>query len=186
MRHIAIIATLFAFAYTLPAYASPKENGVGNTQVASLEIVSHEKTDLSAKKGTTKHCAGQVRSSFGATACVSPKYQVAFQGFINDLEAAGATIRFLGGIRGGRCGQANKHPCGMAMDYCQLARGVVDRRCNLPGKSTVASLAARHGLFEGGQWCNSDYGHVEAGGSAACGQSWAARSKRVRFARHFH
>ena len=117
--------------------------------------------------------SGVVRSKkTGATARVSPKYARAFQGFIDDLEAGGASLRFLGGYRAGKCWQGSKHPCGMALDYCQYARGVVDKRCNLPGRAVVAQIAARHGLFEGGQWCNNDYGHVEAGGSTACGKSW--------------
>lgn len=120
---------------------------------------------------------GVVRSAkTGATARgLSPKYAAQFQAFIDDLENNhGATIKFMGGYRAGRCGQANKHSCGMALDYCQYARGVVEKKCNLPGRVVVAQVAKAHGLFEGGQWCNHDYGHVEAGGSAACGQNFYA------------
>ncbi|MGB8555920.1 MAG: hypothetical protein WCD73_21600, partial [Pseudolabrys sp.] len=53
-----------------------------------------------------------------------------------------------------------------ALDVCQLRRGVVDRRCNLPGRVTLG-----HGLFEGGRWCNSDYGHAQVDVTAAgCGE----------------
>lgn len=115
----------------------------------------------------------------GAKAHVSPKYAAAFQAFINDLENNhGSTIKFMGGYRKGPCHQGSKHPCGMALDYCQYARGIVDQRCNLPGRVIVAQVAKAHGLFEGGQWCNSDYGHVEAGGSASCGHNiYAAVAK---------
>ena len=116
--------------------------------------------------------AGNLHSRAGATATVSPRYAGEFQAFINDLEAHGATIKFMGGYRAGVCGQANKHACGMALDVCQYARGVVDRRCNLPGRAEISRIARAHGLFSGGDWCSSDSGHVEAGGSVACGHRW--------------
>jgi hypothetical protein len=83
-------------------------------------------------------------------------------------------IKFMGGIRRGRCSRSSKHPCGMALDVCQLGRGSVDPRCSLPGRSEMSAIARRHDLFSGGDWCSSDYGHVEAGGSTACGHRWAA------------
>src|SRR5580698_5521963 len=113
--------------------------------------------------------AGNVSSRAGATATVGASYAGEFQALIRDLEAAGASIKFMGGIRAGRCATSSKHPCGMALDVCQLSRGVVDSRCHLPGAKALSEIARRHGLFSGGDWCNSDYGHVEAGGSTACG-----------------
>jgi hypothetical protein len=50
-----------------------------------------------------------------------------------------------------------------SLDVCQLRRGVVDRRYNLPGGVALAQISAAHGLFEGGRWCNSDYGHAQVG-----------------------
>jgi hypothetical protein len=118
--------------------------------------------------------AGMVVSRSGARASVSASYASQFQGLINDLEAYGARITFMGGYRAGVCSlPAHKHPCGMALDICQLARGVVDGRCNLPNHQELSRLAQAHGLFSGGDWCNDDYGHVEAGGSVACGHGWA-------------
>ena len=62
------------------------------------------------------------------------------------------------------------HPCGKALDVCQLRRGVVDPRCHLPARRALAQIASSHGLFEGGRWCNSDYGHVQLGVTAGdCG-----------------
>ena len=112
--------------------------------------------------------SGIVRSGkTGATARVSPRYRAVFQAYVDDLEAAGASVRFMGGYRGGPCAPPrHKHPCGMALDVCQLARGVVDGRCGLPSPATVSSIARRHGLTEGAVWCSTDYGHVEAGPSA--------------------
>lgn len=117
-----------------------------------------------------------VSKKTGASARVSPQYAAAFQAYIDDLESGGASIRFMGGIRRGSCHAASLHPCGKALDVCQTARGRVDRRCHLPAPSTLAQIASRHGLFEGGRWCHSDYGHVQVGvTAAACGSTLSAR-----------
>jgi hypothetical protein len=57
------------------------------------------------------------------------------------------------------------------LDVCQLRRGVVDARCHLPPRQALAQIAAAHGLFEGGRWCHSDYGHAQLGVTASdCGE----------------
>jgi hypothetical protein len=95
-----------------------------------------------------------------------------FQAYIDDLENNhSARVLFMGGVRPGRCSPASEHPCGKALDVCQLSRGVVDGRCNLPGRVALGRIAASHGLFEGGRWCNSDYGHAQIDVTApACGE----------------
>jgi len=101
----------------------------------------------------------------GATARVSPKWSRVFQAYVDDLEAHGAVIHYMGGIRPGRCSPASQHPCGSALDVCQDYRGHVSgaRDCNLPGPVEMAAIAARHGLSEGSTWCGSpDYGHAQA------------------------
>ena len=107
----------------------------------------------------------------GARARVATAYASRFQAYINDLENNyGARVIFMGGIRPGHCSISSLHPCGKALDVCQLRRGVVDRRCHLPARRVLAEIAASHGLFEGGRWCNSDYGHAQVGVSAGdCG-----------------
>ena len=116
----------------------------------------------------------------GARARVGIAYAARFQAYIDDLENNyGARVLFMGGIRRGRCSPSSEHPCGKALDVCQLRRGVVDARCKLPGRITLGQIAAAHGLFEGGRWCNSDYGHAQVGLTAgACGD------RRVRIVRH--
>lgn len=136
--------------------------------------------------------SGLIRShKTGATAHVAPAHAAKFQAYIDDLESHGAIIRFIGGYRRGPCWSGGLHPCGRAVDVCQLARGRVDRRCNLPSRQAIAAIAQRHGLFEGGQWCSSDYGHAQVGVTAgACGTNLysAVRKfkvkKQIRFA-HF-
>lgn len=107
----------------------------------------------------------------GAHARVGRAYAARFQAYIDDLENNyGARVLFMGGIRPGRCSPASEHPCGKALDVCQRRRGVVDPRCHLPGRVVLGRVAASHGLFEGGRWCNSDYGHAQIGvTAAACG-----------------
>ena len=125
---------------------------------------------------------GIVRSQkTGASARVSARYASAFQGYVNELEANGATVKFMGGIRRGHCSSGSQHPCGKALDVCQLSRDVVDRRCNLPSRAAMINIAANHGLFEGGAWCHGDRGHAQADLSApGCGttQYASARSRR--------
>jgi len=115
----------------------------------------------------------------GARARVGIAHAAQFQAYIDDLESNhGARILFMGGIRPGRCSRSGMHPCGKALDVCQLRRGVVDARCNLPSRRTLAQIASSHGLFEGGRWCNSDYGHAQAEVSARdCGDQ---RTRIVR------
>ena len=109
----------------------------------------------------------------GAQARVGVAYAARFQAYIDDLENNyGARVLFMGGIRPGRCSASSQHPCGKALDVCQLRRGGVDPRCNLPGRVTLGQIAAAHRLFEGGRWCQSDYGHAQTDvTAAACGES---------------
>ncbi len=140
---------------------------------------------------------GIVRSGkTGATAHVAARYAAIFQSYVDDLEAHGATVKFLGGYRPGPCASWSEHPCGKALDVCQTRRGVVDPRCHLPGRAQMIAIANRHDLQEGGEWCHSDMGHAQIDRTAsrcghnlyaAVGEYQAARSRvrhhRVRLAR---
>ena len=115
----------------------------------------------------------------GARARVGITHAARFQAYIDDLENNyGARVLFMGGIRRGPCSPSSEHPCGKALDVCQLRRGVVDARCKLPARVTLGQIAAAHGLFEGGRWCNSDYGHAQVGVTAG-----ACDDRRVRIVR---
>lgn len=150
---------------------------------AAAEARTHRHRVATDASGNTAACTVQSRKT-GAHARVGCSHVSAFQGYVDELEASGATIYFIGGIRRGRCWSGGMHPCGKAIDVCQLSRGRVAARCHLPGRQAIAAIAARHGLFEGGQWCHSDYGHAQVGASAAaCGTTLTARSKRHRGAR---
>ena len=57
----------------------------------------------------------------GARARVGGAYAPRFQAYIDDLENNyGAKVLFMGGIRRGRCSIYSEHPCGKALDVCQL------------------------------------------------------------------
>jgi hypothetical protein len=136
------------------------------TSVATTAIVK------GALDGNGNKAPGIVVSSkTGARARVGIAYAARFQAYIDDLEKNyGARVLFMGGIRPGRCLPESQHPCGKALDVCQLGWGKVDPRCNLPDRVTLGRIAAAHGLFEGGRWCHSDYGHVQTSvTAAACG-----------------
>ena len=125
-----------------------------------------------AALGANGNAAGIIISSkTGVRTRVGVGYAARFQAYIDDLEKNyGARILFMGGLRPGRCSIFGEHPCGKALDVCQLRRGVVDPRCNLPARVALGRIAASHGLFEGGRWCDSDYGHVQVDVTApACG-----------------
>jgi len=123
-----------------------------------------------------------ISSKTGARARVGVRYAKRFQAYVNDLENNyGARVLFMGGIRRGHCSSSSQHPCGKALDVCQLRRGVVDPRCRLPARAALAQIAASHGLFEGGRWCNSDYGHAQVDTTAsACGDRRAHTARRHR------
>ena len=153
---------------------------IQNAQAGTLTELSashHEKKTTDANGNASKFCLVTSRTT-KASARVGCTYVDKFQAYIDDLESRGATVRKLGGIRRGKCWSGGLHPCGKAMDVCQLSRGRVDARCNLPGRVDIAQIASRHGLFEGGRWCNSDYGHVQVGTTAGdCRTTMAARKK---------
>ena len=139
--------------------------------------------------------SGVIRShKTGAIAHVGASYTAQFQAYIDDLEANGAAIYFMGGIRPGRCWSGGLHPCGKALDVCQLARGTVAHGqvwhgrhlpdCKLPDRIHIAAIAAQHGLVEGGRWINSDYGHAQVGGYS--GMALNEMSSSVYSARRHH
>src|SRR5512146_2064153 len=81
-------------------------------------------TDVLDANGNAAQVLATIRSKHtGATARVDSRYAAEFQSYIDDLEAHGAVIRFMGGFRRGHCANASLHPCGRALDVCQLARG---------------------------------------------------------------
>lgn len=132
---------------------------------ASARVTTRHKAAKAARVVTREYGPSVIRSGkTGVTTTVAPQYRAQFQGYIDAIEAAGATIYYMGGYRRGKCSiPRHKHPCGMAIDICQDRRGHVSgaRNCNLPKPAQLAAIAAAHGLLEGGVWCRSDYGHAE-------------------------
>lgn len=132
------------------------------------------------------HAGSVISHKTGARASgILDRYVARFQAYINDLEARGARVLFMGGYRKGYCSPRHEHSCGKAMDVCQTSRDRVDPRCHLPSRATLAEIARQHGLFEGGQWCHGDLGHaqVDVTAPSCSSRSFAAR-KRIRLAAH--
>ena len=154
--------------------ASARRNRPGTKR--TIATAQHQPPTLDANGNT----AGVVISGkTGAGARVGIAYAARFQAYIDDLETNhGARVLFMGGIRPGRCSISREHPCGKALDVCQLRHGAVDSRCNLPGRQVLGEVAAAYGLFESGRWCNSDYSHAQIGvTAAACGASRPYRAE---------
>lgn len=194
---VAVVAALAALAAVSVTKAEPDHRQVGSVTTACnndghcstfneitgaavarkkghLPAAAAVRGSLSAATDANGNTAGLVIShKTGARARVGVAYASRFQSYIDDLESNhGARVLFMGGLRPGRCLPESQHPCGKALDVCQLSRGRVDPRCNLPGRAALAGIATAHGLFEGGRWCQSDYGHAQVGvTAAACGDS---------------
>src|SRR5262245_49748442 len=148
---------------------APASSEIRSETKATVPAPQHQSRALDANGNLAPGVV--ISRKTGARARVGTRYAARFQAYIDDLENNhGARVLFMGGIRPGRCAPSSEHPCGKALDVCQLRRGVVDRRCNLPGRVALGHIAATHGLFEGGRWCNSDYGHAQIDvTAAACG-----------------
>ena len=102
-----------------------------------------------------------------------------FQSYIDDVEAMGARVKFMGGIREENIRPGQDIQCGKALDVCERSRGVVDPDCHSWERNARCDRI-KNGLFEGGLWCDFDYGHVQVGVSAeACAQSIYASAKKL-------
>ena len=167
-----IIAAALAALVATPTIIQSAQAG---TEISARK---HHERGIDANGNEAAPCI--VRSGkTGASARVGCAYVARFQAYVDELEANGATVHFMGGYRPGHCSPRHMHSCNRALDVCQLSRGRVDTKCRLPGRQALATIAERHGLFEGGQWCHSDYGHAQVGVTAgACGTTLMAKSKR--------
>ena len=174
-----------------PAYPTAEMPGRAASRAASpstkgLRMADHSRRsrEASLRPSYEQSGSGIVRSKkTGATARVSPRYAAAFQAYVDDLESRGAAIYYMGGYRKGPCWVGGLHPCGKALDVCQDARDRVSglKNCHLPGRAELARIAAAHGLFEGGQWCHGDMGHVQVGETAApCRSNLYASVKKFK------
>lgn len=178
MKRIHVLASLAAAIIFTPTIIQGAQAG------PSSELSAKKKATIDANGNASGPCT-VVSHKTSARAVVGCSHVAAFQGYVDDLENGGATVYFMGGTRRGKCWSGGLHPCGKALDVCQLSRGRVAAKCHLPGPRRIAAIADRHGLFEGSKWCSSDYGHAQVGISAeACGSTtMTARSKRRSLSR---
>jgi hypothetical protein len=80
----------------------------------------------------------------GARARVGVAHAARFQAYIDDIENNhGARVLFMGGVRPGRCSPASEHPCGKALDVCQLRRAWLTDVAICPIGSPWAALRLR-------------------------------------------
>lgn len=176
-----ILLTVLAVIIFTPTIIQSAQ--AGTAAELSAKRHRHEKISTDPNGNAAQPCAVTSRKT-GASARVGCAHVAAFQGYVDELENQhGATVYFMGGIRRGKCWSGGMHPCGKALDVCQTSRGRVAAKCHLPGRTQLAAIASRHGLYEGGRWCSSDYGHAQVGVSAAdCGSQIASARRRHRVA----
>ena len=97
----------------------------------------------------------------GQQVTVNARAAEQFQGFFNDLIAAGAPVRNLGGY-GHRGGNPSQHPPGLAIDWAQHSRNVVDRDVMAwirGNQNTLNQLEQKWGMSGGEHWGSPDTGH---------------------------
>ena len=133
---------------------------------------SHQPRTLDANGN---RAAGIVMSrKTGARARVGVAYAARFQAYIDDLETQSRRARAVHGRRSARPLLTFQRASMWKGSGCvpTAVEAWSTRRCNLPGRVTLGQIAAAHGLFEGGRWCNSDYGHAQVDvTAAACGRA---------------
>jgi len=103
----------------------------------------------------------QITLANGQRVTVNRRAASQFQGFFNDLIAAGAPVRNLGGF-GSRPGNPSQHPIGLAIDWAQHSRNVVDRdvaQWMRSNAQTLNTLEQKWGMSGGEHWRNPDTGH---------------------------
>jgi hypothetical protein len=145
-------ATKTNTAVTPTVRRDPEVTTIEITVVTAAPTGAPEMT-TDAVKGTTAMVKGAldgngnkapgivVSSKTGARARVGIAHAARFQAYINDLEKNyAARVLFMGGIRPGRCLPQSQHPCGKALDVCQLGWGRLIRAVICPIASPWVGL----------------------------------------------
>lgn len=111
-----------------------------------------------------------VTTSNGKRFQANPKSAPHLKAFIDDLERAGAPISEIGGYnRRHIAGTArwSQHAYGNAVDLNQLGRNRVTPEFDVWAKAhrdKISAAARKHGIINGAEWSNPDFGHFEWGG----------------------
>lgn len=123
-----------------------------------------------------------VRTIQGERFLASKQSAPHLEGFVNDLEAAGAPIKAIGGYNPRRIAGSSRwsqHAYGNAIDIDQLGRNRVAVTFGVwawEHSDIIRASARKHGIISGGDWRkNADFGHFEWGGGAE-----GAASKSLR------
>jgi hypothetical protein len=98
--------------------------------------------------------------SNGQKVTVAKRAAAQFRGFFNDMIAAGAPVRGLGGV--GSRGNPSQHPPGLAVDWAQHSRNVVDRDVQQwisKNPDKLNELEQKWAMSGGEHWKNPDTGH---------------------------
>lgn len=97
----------------------------------------------------------------GQRVTVNKRAAAQFKGFFDDLVAAGAPVRNLGGV-GVRPGNASQHPVGLAIDWAQSHRNVTDpdiAAWMANNRDKLNAIEQKWGISGGEHWIDPDTGH---------------------------
>ena len=114
-----------------------------------------------------------VKTPGGLSLNVNPQAAPYFQGFLTDLEAAGAPIRNVGSFNERKIAgtdQWSQHAYGNAIDINQSGRNVTTpdfRAWGLQNRDKLDAIERKWGMIGGQNFANPDWGHWEWGGPRA-------------------
>jgi hypothetical protein len=115
--------------------------------------------------------AVSVRTAGGNAFRANPESAPYLQGFVEDLEKAGAPISNIGGHNIRTIAGSNRwsqHAYGNAIDIEQHSRNVVSppfEKWSQSHPQEMRNALNKWGIVSGGDWRNPDYGHFEWGGT---------------------
>lgn len=118
----------------------------------------------------------RIQTGSGVGTSVSGEAAPHFQGFLDDLEAAGAPISSVGGFNRRRIAGSSRmsqHSYGNAIDINQSARNIVTpafAKWARENPDKLREFEHKHGLVSGASWRSPDFGHWEFGGKQAPAQ----------------
>lgn len=158
MKPRIVILTILAAAV---AFVTPAEAKGHRHHHHHQYVTGHRIKPVLDNNGNVASPGLVVSRKTGAKTHVSSEYAGRFQALVDALEADGATIYTLGGLRGGHCSDGQQHACGKAMDVCQVSYGRVLAKCRLPSGTRLAQIARSVNLQSASEWCNPDTGHFQ-------------------------
>lgn len=143
-----------------PLSGSPTSSGPGRVNFMSGPAPGRDQLTTVTTNGGVKFTVNKASAPY-------------FLGFLNDMEAAGAPIKSIGGhshrtIAGSS--RLSQHAYGNAIDVNMIGRNITTHGLKEWADANAGKLAMmenKWGMVSGAKWRNPDFGHWEWGGSTA-------------------